>query len=517
VDMLRSAESTVAIATIVGALAGCLSSPPFRCENAAQCGGGANRCINELCAEPSAACAGTGFRYMDGSGTLSLTCVPGDSVGDQTPDAMADASPDSPPPAAFRRDVCIEGPAMPTKADPCVDAVCGVEARCCSLGWTDDCVQRASRMCPALPTGARRCRAAVSASGNRRFGVVVHDGVNLTEVRTLQCLTPFDPGAAVLVAGALAWADREGDGIVDLAAATFDTVHFYPGLPRTADRHLNLDGPRIVIRKSGNPDLILVDALAWGDADGDGDLELAHRDDWNGVDVISADDNVLKYLTEVPIATPPGRTEAGVAWVQGDGDRPLELVTTFGNEIRLYDYQGTWKLADTFMVAGARFSRAKARWSFVAITGDRGVVLEARDGKLLLRGSAPAGFDIAWAYIDPDDDADLVAVADSGATVWRAQGNDWGPLPSLPADPPTGGVSVGVGDIDGDGDIDIVTQPIDSAHRILRNDSTSEKVAFRVIQSPTDINGAGALLIETELVGVPADIAPVSGDGCPAP
>jgi len=164
------------------------------------------------------------------------------------------------------------------------------------------------------------------------------------------------------------------------------------------------------------------------------------------------------------------------------------------------------------------FSRAKSLWSLVAVNGGaRGLVLQARDGKLMYKADLPSGSDLAWAYLDPDDQPDVVVVHNDldRAYVALAQGTQWNVIP-LPADPLCGGGGVGVGDIDGDGDIDIVSQPSTKAHRILRNDSTMPgKPVFRVIESPIDLNGKDADLIEAELTGVPADVAPVVSDnGC---
>ncbi|PAP78172.1 T9SS type A sorting domain-containing protein [Rubrivirga marina] len=148
---------------------------------------------------------------------------------------------------------------------------------------------------------------------------------------------------AVLLNAALAWGDLDGDGDPDLAVTGRRSVPDYAGpfAGRTTQRRRRTTaaygevvtnvGGRFV-RSSFTIANVDDGALAWGDYDGDGDLDLVVAGLGDGVDnaiseVYRNDGGVLVRDDAASAALRPA-AGAALAWADVDGDGDLDLVVT---------------------------------------------------------------------------------------------------------------------------------------------------------------------------------------------
>ena len=236
----------------------------------------------------------------------------------------------------------------------------------------------------------------------------------------------------------MAWGDWDGDGDLDLAVGN--------------------DGNNRVYANSGG-DLALAwtsleveftYSVAWGDWDGDGDLDLAVGNDGNNrVYANGGRDLALAWTS--PESDGTGR----VAWGDWDGDGDLDLAV--GN--RVYTNVGgdlvlAWTSAD-----GGASSVAWGDWDG---DGDLDLAVGSRvyanvGGDLALAWTSPESDDtrsVAWGDWDGDGDLDLAVGNYAGNNrVYANSGGDLALAWTSPESDDTRGVAWG--DWDGDGDLDL--------------------------------------------------------------
>ena len=295
----------------------------------------------------------------------------------------------------------------------------------------------------------------------------------------------------------LVWADVNGDGQPDLtivAATWADTVLF-----------LNQGGT------FGQEPTVLIEALsttdvAWGDIDGDGDLDLAAAHRSNGQDPADGV-QVWRFEGGLPVDlcwTSPELDESeGIAWgdIDGDGDLDLAVANTDGTPDRVYeqhegsgpcgigfypetltDDEGEIYATDSYDVAfvdldgdGAlevSFARTHSptiedvgAWVYEVEFGSLQAYVELNDGE---------DRDVDWGDFDGDGDLDLAVAAKDGPRVLTNLGD--GTFHPAPAwadtrDDPTN--TVAWGDVDLDGDLDLAvgySQYNDASIRLFLNE-----------------------------------------------
>ncbi|MCB0035212.1 MAG: VCBS repeat-containing protein, partial [Anaerolineales bacterium] len=290
----------------------------------------------------------------------------------------------------------------------------------------------------------------------------------------------------------VAWGDVDGDGDLDLAAANSTTALdiFNTGLFN------NIGAPnRVYINRadglettaswvSDDNDRTL--DVAWGDVDGDGDLDLAvaNARTINGLDT-SGGQNKL-YLNENGTLQNPAvwaskefEDTRSIAWGDVDGDGDLDLAAGNGlNPNRVY------------LNVDGQLQR-KAYW----------FSLDQDDT-----------YDVIWADIDGDGDLDLFAANNNGpdkiyintdgqlqrTAVWLAESST--------------ATGAAVGDADGDGDLDIATSQL--------NPSTGAglpNLLYRKEQPahPLTVGEAEAVAIGLQLVEQPSSLAPAADYAAP--
>jgi hypothetical protein len=226
--------------------------------------------------------------------------------------------------------------------------------------------------------------------------------------------------------GGAAWGDYDGDGDLDLYLA-------------------NWNGPNKLFRNDAGE---FVDAtaaplddagagtgVAWGDYDNDGDLDLYVANSDGANRLFRNDGAGFTDVTTGPLGDT--RASHGVAWADYDLDSDLDLYVANTGYNRLLENLGwpTWE----FVVADSSTASAQSEG-------------------------------VAWGDYDNDGDPDLF-VANRGMPN-RLYRNDGGVLTDVTA-PPIGGfaTSIGVawGDYDNDGDLDAFVANMFGANQLLRN------------------------------------------------
>jgi len=291
---------------------------------------------------------------------------------------------------------------------------------------------------------------------------VNHDGVPTREV-TLEL-------EQVGGVRGLAWGDWDGDGDLDLAFAG----------------SVQSSGCVVVYENDGST---LVEAwrdmqygsaidVAWGDWDGDGDLDLVAGMTPAGPDTAEWENRIYRNdggdsLTLAATLPEPGNT-FGVAWGDFDGDGDLDLAVA-----------NYWR--------GSRGGTFPTR------------VYRNDAGSFRLAWTSPEieySTHIAIGDLDGDGDLDLVVTNSSNpapepdARVYRNDGA-FRFLSTWTAPDETGYSHVSIGDVDGDGDLDLALsvkykRPGELGHALYRNDGG---FAFEPIwASPDNESGEGYLV-----------------------
>ena len=274
-----------------------------------------------------------------------------------------------------------------------------------------------------------------------------------------------------------AWGDWDGDGDLDLAITNeFEPVVVYENV----EGALSLDPPAEVGWVAPITNTAAATDAAWGDWDGDGDLDLAVGND-GAPDLVYENDAGRLALDpaaglgwQTPISD-TSRTRA-VAWGDWDGDGDLDLALGRADDVaQVYENEGgTLQLnpsAGLGWESSAALTAEDAAWGDWDDDGDLDLALGARvfvnhEGRLLFDPVNGVGWDsgfpattVAWGDSDGDGDLDLAAGSVTRARVYENLGG------RLEFNPVSGTGwqsfeifqvrSVAWGDGDGDGDLDL--------------------------------------------------------------
>ena len=213
----------------------------------------------------------------------------------------------------------------------------------------------------------------------------------------------------------IAWGDADGDGNLDLAVGDFAQVN---KIYRNDGSYLFLDSNTYS------------DVSAWGDMDSDGDLDFLVGDYGSGNSLYRNDGD--EGFTDVTVTHFPAVSDntRSIAWGDINGNGHLDLaVGNFGQVNRLYSNDGNGTFTDI-------------------TAGNLPLILEDTES-------------VAWGDFNGDGDLDL-AVGNDGQLNRIYSNNGSGTFTdittgTLPLDTDDT-KSIAWGDMDGDGDLDLVTR-----------------------------------------------------------
>ena len=286
----------------------------------------------------------------------------------------------------------------------------------------------------------------------------------------------------------LAWGDWDGDGDLDLAVGRVEG----PTLVYSNEAGALVHDPAAGIGWT-SPNAYSTWDVAWGDFDGDGDLDLAEGNIGELFDLDGDPDFV--YLNDgagglTQLWQSPGNESTnavGFGDLDGDGSPELAIVAAFAPP-RVYEYDASGGTFDEVWVSATDdVEFTDLAWGDVDNDGDPDLATVAwgDHARVFLNAggtlpsvanwtssSASTAVAVAWGDLDGDGYLDLVA-ANEEEGIAQAWMNDGGVLETSPSWAGGGlddGVSdLALGDEDGDGDLDLVVTSWTSHDRLFVN------------------------------------------------
>jgi hypothetical protein len=215
-------------------------------------------------------------------------------------------------------------------------------------------------------------------------------------------------------------------------------------------------------------------SVAVGDVDGDGDLDLVCGNDTYPSALYLNDGSV--FGTSAAWLSGIVRDTRGVALGDVDGDGELDLVCgnwgkrnmVFLNTGGAFTFDPDWTSDSTDYTSSVVLGDVNGDGYLDLVCGNSGSYGESN--KLYLNEGDNLSVDAAWtsgpanatesvALGDVDGDGDLDLVCGNfaqGNTMYLNEGGSFGETPAWTASPPNHTLSVALGDVDGDGDLDLV-------------------------------------------------------------
>jgi len=269
----------------------------------------------------------------------------------------------------------------------------------------------------------------------------------------------------------IAWGDVDGDGDLDLAT----------------DYKLYLNESRDLMSVAAWQASVTATttSVAWGDVDGDGDLDLAVGNELAPVKVY------LNESGQLDIGTPWQSNDSGyssnVAWGDMNGDGNLDLaagVRVYLNKGEQLEEVATWRVSDgdgTQSVAwgdvdgDGDLDLAATNGCHINPTCDRNKVFLNEGGYLAevaawQSSDADVTTSVAWGDVDGDSDLDLAVGTHAGSKVYLNEGGDLKEVATWQSSEETVATSIAWGDVDGDGDLDLAVGNENAQNRVYLNE-----------------------------------------------
>jgi subtilisin-like proprotein convertase family protein len=235
----------------------------------------------------------------------------------------------------------------------------------------------------------------------------------------------------------VAWGDVDGDGDLDLAAGNESLWNGSQWIGGQNKVYLNVDGMLQTSAAWASGDSDRTTTVAWGDVDGDGDLDLAAGNSGSPNKVYLNVGGTLQ--TSAAWASGDIDYTYSVAWGDMDGDGDLDLAA--GNS-------GSPNKNKVYLNMGGTL-QTSAAWAF--------------DDNDLTNS-------VAWGDVDGDGDLDLAGGNDYGPNeVYLNQGGMLQPVAIWNSGDSDWTTTVAWGDVDGDGDLDLAAGNWNGPNKVYPN------------------------------------------------
>ncbi len=279
---------------------------------------------------------------------------------------------------------------------------------------------------------------------------------------------------------AVAWGDWDNDGDLDLATGSLGYLQVYENSGswlETSAAWTSAEGDWTM-------------AVAWGDWDNDGDLDLG-AGNFNGPSRVYQNDGGSLTLAW---SAPEWGSTSSLAWGDYDGDGDLDLAVGYFNAQSTLVYQNLGGDLTLALISDPGETRSVA-WGDWDGDGDLDLALGNDNAPCQVYQNDGGIFTVAWtavmsdytrsvAWGDYDNDGDLdLAVGNYYSQPNRVYENDGGTLAlAWSADDPDLTCSVAWGDWDSDGDLDLAVGNLSTSNQVYRNDGGTLALAWSSLE-----------------------------------